>query len=192
MLSNRISNKSSSNPIIYEGATQSDLAAMFRMSMSDVKARIAGLRAVAWRSGYEVYSFKDAAQRLCKPPADIIERVLRMHPNDLPKMLAKEWWMAENQRLTYMERKKDLWPTKEVIELAGDAFKTMRLSLMLITDAVEREAGLDDKQREVITRLVYSALEDMREKLVDGFNYRRDNKVGEPVAQSEDEPASDI
>lgn len=179
---------------IYEGATQSDLASMFRMTPKTVKARLAeaGLRPKGTRGGYEIYEIKEAAPLLVQPPADIVDRVLRMHPNDMPKMLAKEYWMSRNHMLTVKQREGDLFTTRSVIDLAGDAFKTLRLSLMLFSDAVEREVGLTEEQRAIIERLVESALNDMRERLVDAISNRREHTRSKSFTSGEDDGAEDL
>jgi len=104
-------------------------------------------------------------------------------------MLSKEFWYGQNQRLNYLERTGELWSTGAVVELASDAFKTLRLSLMLLPDAVERETGLTVKQREIITNLVHNALEDMREKLVDGVKRSRGASSGKAFTPSETDDA---
>jgi len=179
---------------IYEGATQSDLASMFRMTPKTVKAKIAeaGLRPKGTRGGYEIYEIKEVAPFLVQPPADVVARVLRMHHTDMPKMLAKEYWMAQNHMLTVKQREGDLFTTRSVVALAGDAFKTIRLSLMLFSDAIERETGLTEEQRTIIERLVESALNDMRERLVDAISHRRERSVSKSFASVEDDGAEDL
>lgn len=177
--------KESSDPIIFQGATQSDLCAIFHLPNMEVKARLMDVRPHGTRNGYNIYRIRDVAARLTTPDPNVIERILMMHPNELPKMLSKEFWMGANHRLTYMQRTAELWSTKAVVELAGQAFKTLRLSLVLMADAVERESGLSPAQREIIARLVNTALEDMRGKLVDDFKHSRENSQGKGFAPAE-------
>lgn len=172
--------------------TQSELALLFKMNRTDVKAKLSPLQPKGKRNGYDLYEPKEAARLLIKPPDDMIEKILTMHANDLPKMLAKEFWYGQNQRLNYMERMGDLWDTKAVIDLAGDAFKTLRLSLMLLADAVEREAGLSPKQRDIITNRISLALDDMRGRLVDGLEQRRKHTSGKSFAPSQNDAAADL
>lgn len=125
-----------------------------------------------------------------KDQADLVGKVLSMHHTDLPKMLAKEYWYGQNQRLNYMERVGDLWDTRAIVELASDAFKTLRISLMLVSDTVEREVGLTEAQREIIDRMMRTTLETMREKLVDALEQNRRNSGGKAFTQSA-EPVSE-
>jgi hypothetical protein len=119
---------------------------------------------------------------------EVIRQILSMHHADLPKGLAKEFWYGQNQRLNYLERIGDLFDTRAVVELASDAFKTIRLSLMLVADAVERETGLTVAQREIIDRLMHAALETMREKLIDALEYSRGSSRSKAFTQSEKLP----
>lgn len=175
----------SSIPALASGMTQTELAMLLRMNRTDVKAKLGNLAPIGKRASYDLYDPKEAVRALVPPPDDLIERILRMNAADLPKMLSKEFWYGQNQRLNYMERVGDLWSSKAVIDLAGEAFKTIRLSLMLIPDAVERETSLTNKQREVITMLVHSALEDMRGRLVDAFLSKREQSDGKSFIPSE-------
>lgn len=178
--------------VIYEGATQSDLAAMFGMNQATVKAKIAGIRPCGQRNGYHIYNIREVAPYLVKFTESVVDQVLRMHISDMPKMLSKEYWMGRDKMLTVMQREGDLFTTRSVVELAGDAFKTLRLSLMLLTDAVEREVGLTPQQRDIITLLVGNCLNDMREKLVDGLSNRREHSVSKQITQSQDDQTDDL
>ena len=183
------------HPIISQGATVSELAMMFGRDRKDVGIRLQGVPSIGRRGDSDVWRIRDAAPRLMRlddADADLVERVLRTHHNDLPKMLAKEFWAAMNSRLTFMERSHDLWDTGAVVELASGTFKTIRMALMLIPDAVEREVGLTEGQREIIARLVHTALNEMREKLVDGFERSRENSQGKAFASGQASGGGDI
>lgn len=182
------------NALLYEGATITQLVRIFGGDPADVKAKLHGLIPTRFRAGAPVYKLKDAAALLVPLPPDVVERVLRMNHTDLPKMLSKEFWFAQNQKANYDERMGDLWRTTDVIELAGEAFKTLRLSLMLMADAVEREDTLSETQRQIITRLVDTTLRDMKEKLVDGFTKqkRRKSAVSKPEPSEDDDGSADL
>jgi hypothetical protein len=174
--------------IIGIGATQTELVQIFRMDHKKVRLQMANVVSSGRRNGTPVWPIREAAPFLLPKPdtpdeAELVGKILRMHHLDLPKMLSKEYWYGQNQRLNYLERIGDLWDTSAVVELAGDAFKTIRLELMLASDAVEREAGLTLTQRDVIDRLMMSALENMREKLVDGFKRTRESSRGKTLIQ---------
>lgn len=180
--------------ILYGGATITQLVRIFGGNHKDVKAAMYGLVPTEVRQGHQCYSIKEAAARLLPPDGDQVERILKMNHTDLPKMLSKEFWYGQNQKLTYEERTGDLWRTTDIVEMAGDAFKTLRLSLLLLTDAVERESALTDQQRDTITKLLDSALRDMKRKLIDAFNDRKRRKpaASEPQPPENDDPAEGL
>jgi hypothetical protein len=51
----------------------------------------------------------------------------------------------------------------------GDVFKRLRMSMLLIQDAVEREHMLTPQQRDKISSLIDGALNDMADDLVEQF-----------------------
>lgn len=175
------------NPIIH-GATITELAALFGMDRKDIRIRIGSIPPSGNRMQSDVWRVRDVAAKLVKlgdDHAEVVARVLAMNHTDLPKMLSKEYWYGQNQRLKYLREVGDLWDTAAIVTLAGDVFKTLRLSLMLASDAVERETGLTGRQREIIENLMHEALNDAREKLVVSLNALRENTGGKTFAPPE-------
>lgn len=176
------------NELLMVGATVTDLAALFGMDRKEVRARIGDIPPRAKRGNMDVWRVRDVASRLTKfddSMTDMVRRVLATHHTDLPKMLSKEFWYGQNQRLKYMRDVGDLWDTAAVVALASEVFKTLRLSLMLASDAVERETGLTEKQREIIENLMHSALGNAREKLVVSLTSLRTHSSGKAFAPKE-------
>ena len=56
-----------------------------------------------------------------------------------------------------------------VIAVMGDVFKRLRMSMLLIQDAVEREHMLTAQQRDKVSSLIDGALNDMADDLVEQF-----------------------
>jgi hypothetical protein len=175
----------------YQGASLRELATLFVLPLTTVKDRLVGLPPCARRNGTDVYAIPDAARRLVSALDDeeLVRQVLRMRHTQLPPALRREFWMAELNRQKVEERAGNLWPTDKVIEKAGDAFKTLRLSLQLLADQVERNDVLTNKQRTVILTLVDMALQDMRDKLIDGFRARNRRKPSLDSSRASDEDA---
>jgi len=176
------------NPIIVSGANVTELAALFRMDRKDIRKRLEGLPPTGKRENSDTWRIRDAAPKLIKfdeSMTDLISQVLATHHTDLPKMLSKEFWYGQNQRLRYLRDVGDLWDTQAVVELASEVFKTLRLSLMLAADAVERETGLSVRQREIVENLMHEALNEAREKLVVNLDHLRKNSSGKAFAPKE-------
>jgi hypothetical protein len=167
--------KVSSDPLIYKGATVGELSTIFKLDHRVVRSKLVDLKPSGSRGASDVYDLAAAARLLVRPfdDAEVVERILRMNHTELPKMLSKEFWYAQTQKQKYELAAGDLWPTTQIVEMAGDAFKTLRLSLQLLPDTIDREATLSEKQRETVQRVIDSALNDMRERLINGFENRR-------------------
>jgi hypothetical protein len=156
--------------VIYEGASVRQLAIMFRMDPAVVSRKIAGLIPVGRRRGSTIYSIPEAAARLVKPGYEIERYIMEMNHLDLPPLLAKEFWNAQRSRLAFEEANGDLWRTADVVRGFAEVFQTLRMALLLMADAVERETSLTDGQRLTIRRLIDGALLECRTKLIEKFN----------------------
>jgi hypothetical protein len=188
-----LQNFSDANPF-YKGASIRELATLFAMPMTTVKDRIVGLPPCARRNGTDVYSIPEAARRLVSAldDAELVRQVLRMKHTELPPSLRREFWMAELNRQKVEVNASNLWPTDKVVEKAGAAFKTLRLSLQLMADQVERNETLTNKQRKTILDLVDMTLQDMRDKLIDGFNDGRKRSLDAESAPDTDDGEADL
>jgi hypothetical protein len=171
---------------IFRGAAISHLAAMFEMNPKTVRAKIetAGVKPTGTRGGYDTYKVKDVAPFLVKFAGDIEQYLRKMHPSDLPPLLQKEFWNGLRARQQYELAQGDLWRTADVIEHFGETFKVLRMNLLLLSDAVERETALSERQREIVKSRIDGALEQIRVSLV--------QKFGTPAGPPAEEPGSDF
>lgn len=176
------------NELLVMGGTITDLAALFGIDRKEVRSRIGDIPPRSKRGNLDVWRVRDVAPRLVKMDdsmTDLVRRVLATHHTDLPKMLSKEFWYGQNQRLKYLQSVGELWDTSAVVELCGEVFKTLRLSLMLSADAVGRETDLTLKQRHIIETLMHTALNDVREKLVVRLSELRQTSTGKAFTPKE-------
>ncbi len=172
-----------SKAMLFDGASISQLATLFKKDKRDVTKQIAGLRACGKRQGNPIWHVREAAQYLVEPIGDIEEKIKRMHHRDLPPMLLKEFWNGQNARLKFEEEQGDLWRTDKVLEHYATAFKALRTEILLMADAVDRTAELSDRQREIIREMTDGLLKNLRKTLVDQFK-------NEPDRNFDDERAS--
>lgn len=178
--------------IIFEGVSISQLATIFAMDNRTITRKINGLAPCGTRVGYPIYDLKEAAAYLVEPKGDIGEYIKKMNHRDLPPMLLKEFWTGQNARLKFEEEQGDLWRTSEVVEHLGEVFKTLRMTVLLTRDRVEREAELSDRQRSIIDNVIDGALSDMHEGLVERFRNEPDrNFDGSADDARRDEPGSE-
>lgn len=155
---------------LYRGATVSDLEVLFRMDRRTIMSRIDSVKPVGKRRSADIYLIRDVAPYLVKPAGDMADFIKRARPQDLPPLLQKEFWNGQRARQTFLENEGKLWRTDRVIEVFAEAFKSLRTSLMLIPDELERKTTLSDRQRDEVTILVDGMLTRLRETLVDQFD----------------------
>lgn len=166
-------------------ASMAQLAQLFHTDAKTLPRRLRGIRPANVRNGVRVYDIREAASRLVKPGYSIEHYIRKMHHNELPVGLSKEFWAGQRSRQEFEIKQGDLWPTSQVIEALGEAFKDARMTILLFPETVERETGVTDEQRKTIRRLCDGLIDDMRETLVEKFkNY-------EPPSQPEQLPPID-
>ena len=150
-------------------ASMAQIAKLFKTDAKTLPQRLRRLRPAATRSGVNVYSIRDAAAYLVKPGYSIEQYIRRMHANELPVGLMKEFWAGQKSRQSYEMQAGDLWPTSQVVSALGEALKELRQTTMLFTETVEREVGITEDQRKVLRRLTDGLIDDARKALVDKF-----------------------
>lgn len=155
---------------IFQGMTVSQLAVAFGLGPQVVHRRLAALEPSGRRGRFATYTIKDAAPLLVEAKGDIEEKIKRMNPRDLPPNLLKEFWTGLRSRQAWELEERDLWRTPDVMAAFADAFKAVRMSLLLMSDTLEREDLFTVKQRERLQQLVDSALEDCRARLIRNFS----------------------
>ena len=177
-----------SEAILYQGASMAQICHLFGMDARDVKPKISGqVVPCGKRRGHDVYQIKDVAPYLVSPPYDLDEFIQRMTIADLPPVLRKEFWAGLRSRQLYEKEDAELWPTSDVVDMISELFKTLRMSLLLFRENVERETELSDRQRDIIVRLVDNAMEDLYAKTVSKFAKGQQTRSS-PEVLSEVEP----
>lgn len=150
-------------------ATMSQLAQLFETDAKTLPKRLRGLRPAGTRSTTSTFKIREAAARIVKPGYAIEHYLRTMNHSELPPLLTKEYWNGQRARQIYEENAGDLWRTSEVVESFAEAFKTLRMSLLLMGDAVDRESELTETQRKIVKRMIDGAIDDLREKMVTRF-----------------------
>lgn len=135
----RVNNDAETRAIIYDGASVNQLATMFGMNNTEVAKRLRRLAPVGVRSGYPVYSVKEAAENLVTPKVDVENYIRRMGVKDFPPNLQKDLWAAMNGQLKFEEAQGRLWRTERVQEVWAEWHKQVRMTLLLAPDEAERD-----------------------------------------------------
>jgi hypothetical protein len=150
-------------------ATMAQLAQLFETDAKTLPKRLRGLRPAGVRNNTSTYKIREAAARIVKPGYAIEYYLRTMNHSELPPLLTKEYWNGQRARQIYEENAGDLWRTSQVVEGFAEAFKTLRMSLLLVADGVDRELELSEAQRKIIKRMIDGAIDDLREKMIDRF-----------------------
>lgn len=154
-------NDEGSTLVVHQGASLAQLAALFEMNQRDIKSKIAGaVQPCGERRGHPIYKIKDVAPYIVNPPYDIDEFIQRMTVADLPHVLRKEFWAGMRSRQLFEKEDAELWPTAEVVDTISSLLKTVRMSMLISREAVERETELTPRQRAIITRIIDNSLEE--------------------------------
>jgi hypothetical protein len=149
---------------IYTGVSVDWLSKVFRMSRTAVVTSLANCPKI--REGSNHYDLATAAAFLVDPVKDLQTAMKKLRAEDLPENLRESFWNAQIKELKYQTLAGELWPTKSVEKVQGDAFKAIRSHTMLWADTVEEKAGLNTKQHSTLTGLVDQLLNELHSTLV--------------------------
>lgn len=178
-------------------ATMAQIAQLFNTDAKTLPKRLKGVIPKGTRSGYKVYDIAEAASYLVRPGYEIEDFIRQMSPQELPPLLSKEFWNGQNARLNYEAKLGNYWPTEDVIAAFGEVLNVIRMTVLLVADDVEREAGLTDAQRLIIRRIMDAMIETMRTNIAEKFKDYNANRApltveaaierNDPFADEEDE-----
>lgn len=129
------------------------LAKAFAMEVSTVRKRMADCPPMAKRTSGYVYSLPVAAQFLVKPKVDLQHYLDGLKPSDMPQQLQGAYWDSQLKRTRFEKITGDLWHTEDVMEVFSEVFKTIKFSIQLWPDTVEREGDMTEEDQEILTGL---------------------------------------
>lgn len=157
---------------IYKGVTQDQLMRIFKMDHRTIKKKLfeSGVKPVGKSANNaDIYAIHEIAPYLVKPVFDVETYIKQMNHNDLPKHLTKEFWAGLRSKQDYEERAGHLWRTEKVVEKVGELMKLVKMSTLLMNDAVERQTELSDRQRAIIKELSHGMLSDLMTRINENF-----------------------
>jgi hypothetical protein len=150
-----------------QGMSLTALARLFKMDKKTVGLRMEGVNPSGKRMGYPVFHIRDAASRLTPPADDDIIRLIKEMPaHRLPMKIRKEFWDAALARQKYELNAGNLWRTDQIFDVFVEVFKTLRTSINLFSDAIEREVGITEPQRNIIITMTDEILSNMSKSLI--------------------------
>lgn len=171
--------------ILYDGANLSQLTNLFRVDHRVLVEKLSkgGCKPCGTRNGVDIYAVHEVAPYIVRPAYEIEEYIKRMHHNDLPKNVTKEFWAGLRSRQEYEQREGNLWQTSRVVEVMGGVMKLIKMSARLMVDQVDRQAELTDRQRQIVKSQCDGMLEEAYRTIRESFATQPTNV--EVIEQSE-------
>jgi hypothetical protein len=136
----------------YAGVTVGWLSTVFDMNPETIKKRLKRCPILKYDKRTPVYELKRAAEYMVEPKFDVEEYMKTIRIEDLPVKLQETYWSAILKRQKYKLEAGDLWHTEDVMEVLGDTFQKIKFTIQLWADNIERETGLNEKQRTILLR----------------------------------------
>lgn len=171
-----------SESILFEGANMSELSILFKCDHRVLKEKMHGIPSVGKRGQALIYDIAEVASRMGKLTEEQVDKAMRrLNHADLPKQLTKEYWAGKRSKQAYEREEGDLWPTARVVSEVGEMVKSLKMELDLLTDGIERNSEMTDRQREVAKQLVNGAKTNMLKRLKERFEDAEPVPVSVPV-----------
>lgn len=161
-----------SRAMLYDGCNLSQLGVLFRMDHRVLVEKLHGVEPSSRRGNAAIYQVHEVAPYLVKPMYDIETYIKRMHHNELPKLLTKEFWAGQRSKQEYQLREGDLWETAKVIENVSELLKLIKMQARLASDAVERQTELSPRQKAIIRGIFDGMLRDLNHAAVKHFTHK--------------------
>ena len=180
------------NPF-YKGATALEISRLLDMPVATVRDNLARVHPVGKRGNVDLYHVGEAAKALMPTnmEEDSLREILKQNFSAMPQTFAKEFWAGMTLRQKFLLTDGELWPTEKVVEYLGETLKQIRLAMMLMSDTVERQEGLTEKQRSIIIASVDATLNDAADRLVNAFS-GREASSHEAESSEEDDGSQEL
>ena len=160
----------------------SELSILFKCDHRVLKEKMHGIAPVGKRGQALIYDISEVASRMGKLTEEQVDKAMRrLNHADLPKQLTKEYWAGKRSKQAYEREEGDLWPTARVVSEVGEMVKSLKMELDLLTDGIERNSEMTDRQREVAKQLVNGAKTNMLKRLKERFEDAEPVPVSVPV-----------
>lgn len=162
-----------SQMILYQGASIGQIALLFGRDKRTVTSKIAGkVEPCGMRAGFPIYKIPDVAPYLVPPVGNFEEAIQSMHHDDIPPLLHRNYWAGKRERLKFEEEEGRLIDVFEAAELVAKAYKNLRMTILLMPDAIERETVLTDDIRAALKKLTDGLLVAAQKNLIEAFAER--------------------
>ncbi len=144
------------------------IAQIFGVLPATVKERLADCPSVTdGTTAIRRYRIRDAAPYMVKTAFTADQFVAIMKRGELPDALRKDFWDAMLKQQKWEENAGELWRTETVREVMTDTFQTIKFTMQLWVDNLERTTILSEEQRAAIGVMVDGLQQEVYSSLVE-------------------------
>lgn len=163
-----------------QGVTVSFLAQVFAMDPAKVKrllvnCPIKDTRKRGRTQTQHLYDLATAASYLVEPKISVEEVLAQIRREDLPPAINTAFWDAQLKRQKWEENAGQLWRTETIRKSIGGMFQSIKFTIQLWADTIERQKGLTEEQRELLNEMtdklqhdIFSSLKENAEQAMTG------------------------
>ena len=155
-----------------QGVTVSFLAQVFKMDHQKIKRLLVNCPVKEYRKrgrtqNQNVYDLATAASYLVEPNISVEDVLSKIRREDLPPAINTAFWDAQLKRQKWEENAGQLWRTETIRASIGGMFQSMKFTIQLWADTIERQTGLTEEQREVLNEMTDALQADLFTALQD-------------------------
>lgn len=138
-----------------QGVTVSFLAQVFVMDPNKVKRLLVNCpikhsRKRGRTQTQHLYDLATAAKYLVEPNINVEDVLKQIKKEDMPPAINTAFWDAALKRQKWEENAGELWRTETIRGVIGSMFQTIKFTIQLWGDTIERQTGLEEEQREIL------------------------------------------
>jgi hypothetical protein len=124
--------------------------------------------------------------------AEILKGLKR---EDLPPAINSAFWDAQLKRQKWEENAGELWRTDTIRKVIGGMFQSIKFTVQLWGDTIERQTGLTEEQREALNgmtdELQISVFSSMQENAAETMTGPQLQELEYMISESQKDPEDD-
>lgn len=170
-----------------QGVTVSFLAQVFQMDPAKVKRLLVNcpIKHTKKRGRTQtqhLYDLSTAASYLVEPKISVEDVLSQIKREDLPPAINTAFWDAQLKRQRWEENAGQLWRTETIGGAIGGMFQSIKFTIQLWGDTIERQTGLSEEQRDLLNEMTDKLQQDIFESLQENAKI---NMTGPQLAELE-------
>jgi len=141
-----------------QGVTVAFLSQTFKIAPQKTKLLLVNCPVKEYRKRgttqmQNVYDLATAAAYLVEPKIKVEDILSQIKREDLPPAINTAFWDAQLKRQKWEENAGQLWRTETIRSTIGAMFQTMKFTIQLWGDTIERQVGLSEEQRDLLNTM---------------------------------------